>query len=209
MAATRSIIRRFDEISIPLPALLRIFLGGYFINAGINKVLDPVAFLKAVRLYDMLPETPAIFLNSTAVVLPWMEIVCGVALVFGLFRRGAGALIALMLCLFTPAIFLRALAVMHEEGISFFAVAFDCGCGTGHEIIWIKLCENTGLLVLALSTVFSRSCRFSLTGLLARRRKGVTECSRCGDPTENAPDGLCETCAEPAAVGVATPDTAI
>ena len=71
MAASKSIIRRFDEISIPLPALIRIFLGGFFIYAGRNKVRDPVAFLKGVHLYDMLPETPAIFLLAGSLYSLW------------------------------------------------------------------------------------------------------------------------------------------
>jgi uncharacterized membrane protein YphA (DoxX/SURF4 family) len=143
--------------------LVRLFLGGYFIHGGVVKALDPAVFLKVVRLYDMLPETPAVLLNGTAIVLPWVEIVCGVALVVGLFIRGAGVLIAAMLCVFTPAIFLRALAVTAEEGISFFQVEFDCGCGTGNEIIWLKLCKNTGLLLLAIFAIVSRSRRFCLT----------------------------------------------
>jgi uncharacterized membrane protein YphA (DoxX/SURF4 family) len=170
MPASRSIIHRLDGILIPLPVLLRIFLGGYFIRAGVNKVLDPFVFLKAIRLYDMLPETPAVFLNSVAIVLPWLEIICGVALVLGVFIRGAGALIAAMVGVFTPAIFLRALAVMGEEGISFFKVEFDCGCGTGSDIIWLKLCTNTGLLLLAILAILSRSRRFTLAALLDRLR---------------------------------------
>ncbi len=209
MAAGKSIIQRFDEISIPLPALMRIFLGGFFIYAGRNKVLDPFTFLKGIRLYDMLPETPAIFLNGTVVVMPWLEIVCGVALVLGLFRRGAGTLIALMICVFTPAIFLRSLAVMNEQGISFFAVVFDCGCGTGDEIIWIKLCKNAGLLVLALSTVFSHSSRFCLAAFFDRRPTESGSCSRCGSPVQDGAGRLCEKCGGTLTVGVATPDTAL
>ena len=170
MAASKSLIQRFDAVSIPLPALLRICLGAYFVNSGVMKALDPVMFLKAMRLYDMLPETPAIFINATAVVLPWLEILCGVALVLGLLRRGAGTIIAAMLCVFSPAIFLRALVVMKEEAISFFAVAFDCGCGTGAETIWIKLSQNFGLFLAAVCIVMSSSTRFSAQSLFRKDR---------------------------------------
>ncbi len=169
MSETRSLTQRFDDVSIPLPALLRIFLGAYFIQTGVVKALDPVMFLKGIRLYEMLPEEPAVFLNLTAVTLPWLEIVCGAALMLGVLRRGAGTLLAVMLCVFTPAIFLRALAVMREEAISFFAVQFDCGCGTGTDTIWIKLSQNLGLLLLALLTVVSRSTRFSLASRMRSR----------------------------------------
>ncbi len=170
MAASKSLIDRFDAVSIPLPALLRISLGVYFVNAGIMKALDPVMFLKAVRLYDMLPESPAIFINATAVVLPWLEILCGVALVLGLMRRGAGTIIALMLAVFSPAIFLRALVVMREEAISFFDVEFDCGCGTGAETIWIKLLTNFGIFLAAIYIVMSSSTAFTIKSLFRRDR---------------------------------------
>lgn len=172
MAGSKTLIQRFDDLTIPVPALVRVLLGGYFINAGVNKVMDPFVFLKAVRLYDMLPETPAVYLNTTAVVLPWLEIVCGAVLVLGVFRRGAGTIIALMLCIFSPAILLRALEVMREESIAFTEVAFDCGCGTGAETIWIKLLQNLGLFLVALCVVMSRSSRFSLSALIQRCRGG-------------------------------------
>ena len=37
MASGKSWMDRFDAVSIPLPALLRIALGAYFVNAGYNK----------------------------------------------------------------------------------------------------------------------------------------------------------------------------
>ncbi len=200
MAAAKSIVRRLDESSIPLPVLLRVFLGVYFIYTGYNKVLDPFVFLKGVHLYDMLPATPPHFLNGTAIVLPWLEIICGTVLVLGLFTRGAGVLIAGMLCVFTPAIFLRALSMMHEEAISFFQVAFDCGCGTGKEIIWIKLCKNTGMLLGAIVVIISRSRRFSLTMLFDRLRATARYCRRCGYPLRGSPNKLCESCTESPAI---------
>lgn len=184
MTGSKSIIQRLDEPSIPWSVVVRVAIGAYFIYAGIGKAMAPFAFMKAIRLYDMLPDDPAIYLNSTTVILPWLEIVCGVALVVGLFRRGAGMILVLMLCVFTPAIFLRALAVMGEENISFFAIKFDCGCGGGPEIIWFKLLKNTGYFLAALVTVVSRSSAFSLSALIGRYRAGKAEISQ--DPIQKA-----------------------
>ncbi|MCH8854345.1 MAG: hypothetical protein IID41_17090, partial [Planctomycetes bacterium] len=39
----------------------------------------------------------------------------------------------------------------------FMEVAFECGCGTGTDIIWKKLLENGGLILLSMFLVFSRS----------------------------------------------------
>lgn len=154
---------RWDTFSIPLPVLIRWALAAYFLYSGYVKVDDTVVFLKNIRLYHLLPESPPIFLNASAVILPWLEIVCGLALLAGVMTRGAALNLAMMLAVFTPAIFLRGLAISHEQGISFFDVEFDCGCGAGPQITWIKLCKNSALFLAAIATVFSQSCRFSLS----------------------------------------------
>lgn len=154
--------RRIDDSGIPL-LLARAVLGLTFIYMGGHKLGDPIDFLKLVRQYQMLPETPAIFLNSTAIVLPWLEIVSGVALLLGLRHRGAAACIALMLCVFTPAILLRALRMLNDDGGSFWDIKFDCGCGAGEVIIWQKLLSNTGLLALAVFALLSSSTRWCLS----------------------------------------------
>jgi uncharacterized membrane protein YphA (DoxX/SURF4 family) len=201
-----SLLRRLDAVCIPLPVVIRMFLGAYFLYAGINKAIDPVDFLRAVRTYGALPETPPYFLNATAIVLPWLEIVCGVGLVLGLLRRGAGTTIALMLCVFTPAILIRALAMMSEQGLSFFAVEFDCGCGTGHEIIWIKLLKNLGLLALALWTVLSTSRAWEPGAWLARRHGHPTSArTRSSEPDTASGQSLERE--QPAPVPVGASDT--
>jgi len=166
MAASKSIIRRADESGVPL-LLVRLVLGGLFIYMGAMKIADPVDFLRMIRAYGLAPETPPYFLNGTAIVLPWLEVVCGIALVLGLWVRGATALIVIMLLAFTPVVLMRALQIHSAEGTPFFKITFDCGCGTGVEIIWIKLCKNTGLFLLSVLALLSRSRRFRLTALIA------------------------------------------
>jgi uncharacterized membrane protein YphA (DoxX/SURF4 family) len=136
---------------------------------GAVKIGHPIEFLKQIRLYYMLPESPAIYLNGTAIVLPWLEVICGVALVLGTSVRGAAALIAAMLAVFTPAIFLRAWQIHQTTGTPFFEVAFDCGCGAGVVITWRKLLENAGLFVLALLAILSQTRRFCLESWFDRR----------------------------------------
>ena len=195
MTQDKSILRRLDESGYLLLAV-RVFLGLYFLHTGFVKAMDPIDFLKSVRLYGLLPESPAVYLNTTAVVLPWLEIACGAALVLGVGLRGAAVQIAAMLFAFMPAIFLRALAIRAEQGISFFDIQFDCGCGTGIEIIWIKLCKNTGLLLLALIVLLSRSRRFCLELQFDRRRPGAMFCRQCGYRLGNSADEVCEVCRE-------------
>jgi hypothetical protein len=97
-----------------------------------------------------------------------------------------------MLVVFIPAIALRTLAMMRADPqLSFFDVQFDCGCGTGVEIIWIKLLKNTGLTLLALIVLFSRSRRFCVANLFERCSAGQTASHpHCNRPVAESTDGL-------------------
>lgn len=204
MASKKSFLRRLDERGYLLLAV-RLFLGLYFIRTGYVKATAPFDFLISVRLYDLLPDSPAIFLNATAVVLPWLEMMCGAALVLGVWLRGAAVQIAAMLLVFMPTILHRALTMQAEHGLSFIDVRFDCGCGTGIEIIWIKLCKNTGLFLLALIVFLSRSRRFCLTLWLDRRKPQAIYCRQCGYRLGNSAEGLCEVCHESSVMPVVAP----
>jgi len=208
MARSKSILRWFDDFQVPLSTIVRVFLGGYFLYTGVVKALDPFTFLLGIRTYGVLPEQPAILLNATAVILPWLEMICGLALILGLWIRGAALNIALMLLVFTPAILMRGLEIQAEKAISFFDVKFDCGCGTGVEITWIKLCKNTGLFLLAILALLSRSRRFTLDLLLDRVRMAAKYCRQCGQPLVGKTGAVCESCREPTQVSVGTPDAA-
>lgn len=162
MNGNGSWLRRIDETGVPL-LLARVILAATFLYMGSMKVGEPFDFLKQIRQYQMLPETPPIYLNATAIVLPWLEIVAGAALLIGLRFRGAAAAIALMLLVFTPAILIRALHIQAEKGISFFDIVFDCGCGSGPVTIWTKLLANIGLFTLAMLALVSRSRKLCLS----------------------------------------------
>jgi uncharacterized membrane protein YphA (DoxX/SURF4 family) len=149
-----------DRGGAPL-LLARLVLGGLFVYMGALKLGQPFEFLKQIRLYHMLPEDPPIFLNAVAVVLPWLEVLCGASILLGARIRGAAVVAALMLAVFTPAILMRALAIRAEVGTPFLKIEFDCGCGTGVVVIWKKLLENTLLFCLAVYTTISRANRFA------------------------------------------------
>ncbi len=169
MSNSNSIFRRLDEFTIPFPLLVRLFLGGLFIYMGVNKIVGSIDFLKQINIYEMLPADPPHFLNATAIVLPWLEVLCGTALILGVWIRGGATQIAIMLCAFTPAIFLRALDIHNVDGTPFMDIAFDCGCGGGPVVIWKKLLINSGLLLLALFALFSQSRRLTIAKLLQDR----------------------------------------
>jgi uncharacterized membrane protein YphA (DoxX/SURF4 family) len=140
--------------------LARWLLGGLFIYMGLNKALDPVAFLKLVWQYDMV-QSP-LLLNSIAAFLPWFEVYCGVLLVLGIAVRGSALMLAVMLVPFTVVVFLRALEIQSAEAKPFCAVKFDCGCGTGEVFICRKLVENFFLLVFSVWLLIGHGWRLCL-----------------------------------------------
>ena len=141
----------------------RLIVGLLMIYVSIGKLQDPVAFLKVVKQYEIVPVEWHVALNSIAVIMPWVELLGGAALLVGVGLRGTGAVMFVMLIAFSTAITMRTLHIMDAEGLSFMKVKFDCGCGTGEQIIWLKLLENTGLILLSLLIVLSRSYGSSRT----------------------------------------------
>ena len=140
--------------------LARCCLGALFIYMGLNKALDPVAFLKLLRQYD-LTQTP-LLLNSIAAALPWFEVFCGLLLLLGVAVRGTALTLLLLLAPFTALVLRRALALHSALDIPFCAVKFDCGCGEGVEFICRKLTENVLLMLLAGWLLAGRGRRFCL-----------------------------------------------
>lgn len=163
MVRRAGVLSSLDRTGIPL-LVVRLVLGGMFVWMGTAKIGDPVHFLKLMRQYEVLPTSPPHFLNTVAVVLPWIEAACGAALILGVAIRGAGLVSAVMLILFTPLIFLRGLEIYYQGGVSFCDVNFDCGCGAGVVFLCHKLAENAGMFLLALLAIFSHSRRFCLDG---------------------------------------------
>jgi uncharacterized membrane protein YphA (DoxX/SURF4 family) len=95
--------------------LLRVALGIVFIVASLDKIQDPESFATNIANYRLLPYR---FINVSAIILPWIEIITGSLLVIGLWIRAAGMLTFGMLTLF---IFAISQALLRDLDIS-------CGC---------------------------------------------------------------------------------
>jgi len=124
------------------PHAVRLLIGGIFIYAGYVKIRDPFAFAKNVYQYQLLPD---LWVNLTASLLPWLEVIAGGALILiPRLRRGASAWITLMLLVFTSAILFSL-----YRGLD-----ISCGCMStdpnASKIGWSKVAENTGMLILAM-----------------------------------------------------------
>jgi len=78
--------------------VVRTLLGIIFLYSSVGKIANPDAFAAIVNNYQLL--SPPLVL-ATAVGLPWIEALCGLALVVGRFEEGAALLVSLMMILFT------------------------------------------------------------------------------------------------------------
>ena len=80
-----------------ITVFIRIGLGVIFLFSGVTKILDPSAFAEIVANYQLVGP-PLVCL--TAIILPWIEAVCGVALIFGRYQNGASLLVCMMMVAF-------------------------------------------------------------------------------------------------------------
>jgi uncharacterized membrane protein YphA (DoxX/SURF4 family) len=152
--------------------IARLILGGVFIKYSFEKIggfEQTIAFLKLIKQYKMMPLDPPFYLNYTALILPWLEMVCAVALILGIFVRGAGVTVFGMLVVFTIAIGVRAVDMVDKTGMSFFDIEFDCGCGGGPVNIFWKLVANSTWILLSLIPIFSRSRWLTLEKAMSSR----------------------------------------
>src|SRR5437763_14817422 len=95
--------------------IVDLIVGGIFVYAGVVKVLDPVQFANDIDNYKTLPWFVSVRL---AVYLPWLEIFCGLALIFRFLYRG-GLLILTALI----AVFIGATIAAKMRGLD-----ISCGC---------------------------------------------------------------------------------
>ena len=95
--------------------VLRMIIGGVFILSSFNKLYDPVHFKEAILMYKILPDTLA---SISAIVLPWVEFVCGVLIILNCYTKSSALILSGVLIAFIGAISLNlARGMIH-----------DCGC---------------------------------------------------------------------------------
>jgi putative oxidoreductase len=119
---------------------LRLALGGVFIFAGATKIVDPAGFAADIGNYRILPHE---WINLLAITLPWIEVVVGLLLIAGIWKRANALLITLML-----VVFLFAIGQAVVRGLN-----INCGCfGTveGRKVGLIAMAEDVAMLAGAL-----------------------------------------------------------
>lgn len=138
----------------------RLVVGTIFVAASIEKAADPNAFAVLIDNYKILSPQLSLFVAST---LPWLELVCGLSILFGIGTRGGSFVLGLLTLGFTIAVISGVL-----RGLD-----ISCGCFTLDPDVgligWRKVAENSGLIVLFVFLVYSDGARFTLERLLADR----------------------------------------
>ena len=124
---------------------VQIALGAIFLVAALPKIADPPSFAHMIYNYRLVPGS---LVNAMALVMPWVEILAGLALILGLWRREAAIVVGLLILVFLVAIGIN-LARGH---------AVDCGCFDVHaagktreeqlsDMRWV-LVRDVGILLL-------------------------------------------------------------
>ena len=119
---------------------LRWLLGGLFILASIHKIQDPAGFAKIIFGYALFPGAA---INLIAILIPYIELTAGIALVAGLYPRASASILGGLLLAFILAISINALR----------GHVFDCGCfSSGEKSFWPNtpawLLGRNGLLLV-------------------------------------------------------------
>ena len=122
---------------------LRIFIGGVFVYAGVEKVRSPAAFADDIAAFRILPS---MLVSLFALGLPICEILVGSGLIVG-WRRRTAAFCAVLL----SGIFLLALGSAGMRGIP-----VECGCfGSGksalspEQQLWLSIGRDLLLIGVA------------------------------------------------------------
>jgi putative oxidoreductase len=95
--------------------IVDLIAGGIFVYAGVIKALDPVGFAIDIDNYKTVPWAIGVAL---AFYLPWLEIFCGLALIFRVFYRGGLSILTALLF-----VFIIASVVAKARGLD-----ISCGC---------------------------------------------------------------------------------
>ena len=94
---------------------VQLALGAIFVIAAIPKIADPPSFAHMIYNYRLVPAS---LINVSALVMPWVELLAGLALILGVWKAAARNVIGILLAIFIIAISIN---LFRDNAI-------DCGC---------------------------------------------------------------------------------
>jgi len=141
-----------DEIKHRAEIALRIILGLLFIGASLYKIKSPASFAHEIYNYHILPPWAV---NPMAIVLPWIQLFAGLALLTNRLKNGAVLLLFAMMIVFQVAV---GSALLRGLNIS-------CGCfkSGGNPATWLTFGRDflifAGCALLLATTINQRKKR--------------------------------------------------
>ena len=132
--------------SLNLPIIFRVILGIIFIYASYDKILDPAGFSKNIHNFHV---TPISVENLAALIIPWLELIIGVFLIFGLFLEGTTSIIIALLVFF---IIILSQAVF--RGIDVHCGCFKIEADIGTTNLRMELIKRIGEDIIYLGMAF-------------------------------------------------------
>jgi uncharacterized membrane protein YphA (DoxX/SURF4 family) len=127
-----------------LLVVFRLVLGGLFVYAGVVKVLDPLDFAQNIRNYRLVGQSLSFI---AAVVLPWLEILAGVALAAGIWKRASALIISGLLVFFIVLTLVTIARGLDVECGCFGALSRKSGFGV--------ILEDLGMLFMGFCLLFA------------------------------------------------------
>jgi uncharacterized membrane protein YphA (DoxX/SURF4 family) len=125
---------------------VQLALGAIFVIAALPKIADPPSFAHMIYNYRLVPSS---LINISALALPWIELLAGVALILGVWKAAARTVVAILLAVFIIAISIN---LARDNAI-------DCGCfnvadrGKSHEQrifdMKVDVLRDLGMLLMA------------------------------------------------------------
>lgn len=96
-------------------ATFKVLLGLLFLISSISKIQNPAKFMDSIEAYKLVPT---LFIHPLALIIPWIQIVCGLFFIFDIYAQSTALILSALLVVYTAAI-----AQAFARGMS-----MDCGC---------------------------------------------------------------------------------
>lgn len=137
-----------------LSLITRLVVGGIFIYASLDKIAHPAEFARIVYNYHLTSDD---LVNLVAIILPWLELICGLSVILGYYKEGGILIIS-----FLTIVFIIAIGINVIRGVD-----LECGCFTvssrsrGNSLL--LLYRDILLLAVCIYVWLNRSQRFFLS----------------------------------------------
>jgi len=137
-------MKQFDA-HFYLRIFIRLILGFLFLYASLDKIICPQKFAEVIYNYRLLPVE---LLNICAIIVPWIEVFIGIALLLGIWIETSAFMLS-GLTLFFIVMIISAIA----RGLD-----IECGCfsldSEGSLVSWKRVIEDVFILAGGIYLLF-------------------------------------------------------